>query len=263
MDQSLPAPLFMGFSQQEYWSGLPCPPPGDLPDPGIEPKSPVSPALQVDSLLPCMLVVVLSGLSPSLHNHRQNTQSNQITLFPKCILLKQASTAHRLCSLAYCSGSDLWPFHSTCICTASNIGKQVHSCFICWLESHFHETAVFTLIIKSEYPDWLSGLCFMNFSHEQPQKSRYFQDLLFPQEIRVRQWFPSLIELRILLGHTFPLHSSQCCFSEKILKILPLSSNCFTLVLLLFFSFLYLNLFIFNWRMIALQYCVVFCHSST
>ena len=29
----------MGFSRQEYWSGLPCPPPGDLPDPGIEPKS--------------------------------------------------------------------------------------------------------------------------------------------------------------------------------------------------------------------------------
>ena len=30
------APLFMGFSRQEYWSGLPCPPPGDLPDPGIK-----------------------------------------------------------------------------------------------------------------------------------------------------------------------------------------------------------------------------------
>ena len=40
----------MGFSRQEYWSGLPCPPPGHLPDPGIEPTSPVSPALQVDSL---------------------------------------------------------------------------------------------------------------------------------------------------------------------------------------------------------------------
>ena len=30
------APIFMGFSRQEYWSGLPCPPPGDLPDPGTE-----------------------------------------------------------------------------------------------------------------------------------------------------------------------------------------------------------------------------------
>ena len=39
------APLSMGFSRQEYWSGLPCPPPGDLPDPGIEPVSLMSPAL--------------------------------------------------------------------------------------------------------------------------------------------------------------------------------------------------------------------------
>ena len=34
------APLSMGFPRQEYWSGLPFPPPGDLPDPGLEPKSP-------------------------------------------------------------------------------------------------------------------------------------------------------------------------------------------------------------------------------
>ena len=42
-------PLSMGFSRQEYWSGLPFPSPGDLPDPGIEPTSP---ALQADSLPP-------------------------------------------------------------------------------------------------------------------------------------------------------------------------------------------------------------------
>ena len=41
------APLSMGFSRQEYWSGLPFPSPGDLPDPGTEP---VSPALQADAL---------------------------------------------------------------------------------------------------------------------------------------------------------------------------------------------------------------------
>ena len=39
------APLSMGLSGQEYWSGLPCPPPGDLPDPGIKPMSLASPAL--------------------------------------------------------------------------------------------------------------------------------------------------------------------------------------------------------------------------
>ena len=39
------APLSMGFSRQEYWSGLPCPPPGDLPNPGIKLESLMSPAL--------------------------------------------------------------------------------------------------------------------------------------------------------------------------------------------------------------------------
>ena len=38
-------PLSMGFSRQEYWSGLPCPPPGNLPDPGVKPVSLTSPAL--------------------------------------------------------------------------------------------------------------------------------------------------------------------------------------------------------------------------
>ena len=41
------APLCMGFSRQEYWSGLPFPSPADLPDPGIEPGTP---AFQADSL---------------------------------------------------------------------------------------------------------------------------------------------------------------------------------------------------------------------
>ena len=41
------APPSMGFSRQEYWSGFPFPSPGDLPDPGIEPRSP---ALQADAL---------------------------------------------------------------------------------------------------------------------------------------------------------------------------------------------------------------------
>ena len=44
------APLPIGFSRQEYWSGLPFPTPGDLPHPGFEPMSPVDPALQADSL---------------------------------------------------------------------------------------------------------------------------------------------------------------------------------------------------------------------
>ena len=57
----------MGFSRQEYWSGLPIPSPGDLPDPAIEPGSP---PLQADSLLSEPVGMVLK--------HHQNThQINQ------------------------------------------------------------------------------------------------------------------------------------------------------------------------------------------
>ena len=44
------APLYMGLFRKEYWSVLPFPPPGDLSNLGIKPLSPVSPALQVDSI---------------------------------------------------------------------------------------------------------------------------------------------------------------------------------------------------------------------
>ena len=54
MDYSPPASSVHGrlllCPGQEYWSGLPFPPPGELPDPGVKPRSSVSPALQVDSL---------------------------------------------------------------------------------------------------------------------------------------------------------------------------------------------------------------------
>ena len=42
---ALQAPMSIGFYRQEYWSGFPCPPPRDLPDPGIKPTSVTSPAL--------------------------------------------------------------------------------------------------------------------------------------------------------------------------------------------------------------------------
>ena len=47
------APLSMGFSRQEYWSGLPFASPGDLPDPGMEPEPPMSPVLAGGFLTTC------------------------------------------------------------------------------------------------------------------------------------------------------------------------------------------------------------------
>ena len=70
------APLSMGFSRQEYWSGLPFPSPGHLPDPGIEPRSP---ALQADSLpteLPGNTQRNSSHLQ--LHNLQNSRQNDQV-----------------------------------------------------------------------------------------------------------------------------------------------------------------------------------------
>ena len=64
-------PLSMGFPRQEYWSGLPCPPPGDLPDSGIEPwMSLTSPAMAGGVFTteppgkPCNLISVFNRLTP-------------------------------------------------------------------------------------------------------------------------------------------------------------------------------------------------------
>ena len=66
----------MGFPRQEYWSGLPFPSPGDLPDPGIEPTSP---ALKVDSLplshQEALIKVVRAHKSAPLKNDKSVNQS--------------------------------------------------------------------------------------------------------------------------------------------------------------------------------------------
>ena len=62
------APLSMGFSRQEYWSGLPCPPPGDLPNPEIKPAPPAGTAWQANSLL-----LNYGGSPKSCHNPVQGS----------------------------------------------------------------------------------------------------------------------------------------------------------------------------------------------
>ena len=63
----------MEFSRQEYWSGLPFLPTGDLPDPGIEPVSLVAPELQTDSL-PLSHWEACTKNRPGLKNPKQKTQ---------------------------------------------------------------------------------------------------------------------------------------------------------------------------------------------
>ena len=68
------APLSMGFSRQEYWSGLPFPAPGDLPDPGIEP---MSLAWQADSLLS----LIMQSKVENRHSRQNNTETKPHILY--------------------------------------------------------------------------------------------------------------------------------------------------------------------------------------
>ena len=71
------APLSMGFSRQGYWSGVPCSPPGDLPDPGIRPTSLMSPALAGSATWEAPGKVRIL-FSPAGANSKEITQANNI-----------------------------------------------------------------------------------------------------------------------------------------------------------------------------------------
>ena len=83
------APLSMGFSRQEYWSGLPFPSPGDLPDPGIEPRSP---ALQADAL---------TSEPPGMPTHNGKTVPNP--LIPPAHLVPEISDSEAVTPSIYFS----------------------------------------------------------------------------------------------------------------------------------------------------------------
>ena len=72
---ALQAPLFMGFSRQEYWTGLPCPLPGDLSDPGIEPTSLMYPALASEFVTTSTSwEALIVGLLPNNYNQDADAQ---------------------------------------------------------------------------------------------------------------------------------------------------------------------------------------------
>ena len=65
------APLSMGFSRQEQWSELPCPPPGDLPDPGVEPAPLLSLALAGG-----FFTTSTTWELPQIHNHVETIRTD-------------------------------------------------------------------------------------------------------------------------------------------------------------------------------------------
>ena len=94
------APLSMGFSKQEYQSGLPCPPPGDLPNLGMEPTSP---ALQADSFL-----LSYQG-SPKIDI--SSVQLSSVT--QSCLILSTPRTAAHQASLSITNSRSLLKLMST------------------------------------------------------------------------------------------------------------------------------------------------------
>ena len=89
------APLSMGFSRQQYWSGLPVLAPGHLPNPGIKPMSPASPALAGDSL-------PLSHLgSEKVEYEEVNQWSCILSYFCVTFMLQETSSHQSYCSDLY------------------------------------------------------------------------------------------------------------------------------------------------------------------
>ena len=90
------APLFMGFSRQEYWSGLPFPSPGDLPHPGIEPGSPALQAVALPSKPPGIKLVSPPNLK-SLGSKPKDLINHRLGVFRK--FQKQTRICHKLATI--------------------------------------------------------------------------------------------------------------------------------------------------------------------
>ena len=90
------APLFMKFSRQEYWSGLPFPPPEDLPDPGIELTSPALQADSLPSVSPGSFLITLHILSLIHYKPSNSSNGNSWRLKLFRIFVKVTRLARRM-----------------------------------------------------------------------------------------------------------------------------------------------------------------------
>ena len=88
---ALQAPLSMGLSRKEYWSGLPCPPPRDLSGPGIEPMSLKSPALEGEFFItstpgkPPSKAYIITEHGKKQNTHTMGTYILEICLYMECL----------------------------------------------------------------------------------------------------------------------------------------------------------------------------------
>ena len=110
------APLSMGFSRQGYWSGLPCPPPGNLPDPGIRPPSLKSPALAGGFFT-----------TSATRVHCQWTRQSSSRLWHLLLLLSRVSRV-QLCTTPWRQPRLLCPWDSS----GKNTGVGCTYCSLIW-----------------------------------------------------------------------------------------------------------------------------------
>ena len=104
MDYSLPAPLSMGFSRLEYWSGLPCPPPGELPNPGIKPVT-----LKSSALAGRFFTTSTSWEAPQKYALRLQIRVTAVKVWEK----KKSVDCYECFHRAYCAYNIFLPFHLT------------------------------------------------------------------------------------------------------------------------------------------------------
>ena len=137
MDYSHHAPLSMGFSRQEYWSGLPCPSPGDLPHPGMEPASLTSPP-PASRFFTTSATWNITQCNDQMETQQQKSriQLSFMAIFPPLRIQPCTIQCAFRCHIALVTLS--W-FHSpplsmkTITCVKSSGPRSVRHAFICLL----------------------------------------------------------------------------------------------------------------------------------
>ena len=137
----------MGFFRQEYWSGLPFPSPGDLPDPGIKPVSPVAPALQADSL-PSEPPGYISIITLNVSGFNAPTKRQRLTGWMKTCACMHFHLPHH----------SAWPTHPQIVCIYFILLKVNHVPIMA-CNCNYLLFFVWLLIVKTDEHLLLLWLC--------------------------------------------------------------------------------------------------------
>ena len=238
----------MGFSRQEYWSGLPLPSLGNLPDPGIEPRSPAS---QTDAL---------TSEPPGEPYDRRCVKQNWVRILPCCscvsimplglsgelLCLLVARTRAKCCPFAILV---MFPFQFSSVAQScptlcnpmnrSTPGLPVHHQLPEFTQTHVH---------------WVGSA--IQPSH--PLSSPFPPALNLSQHQGLFKWVSSSHQLAKVLEFQLQHQSYQWTPRTDLLYFFIIFFHEEFYFIYLFFPFIFIS-----WRLITLQYCSGFCHTLT